>query len=139
MSDVLALYRELQAAGVSCFDWELGDEIASTIELNDKYALFIDTSAIHTKAEETVVVAHEAGHIITGSTHRVCSPYDLIEKHEHKANAWSYNRLLTPEKLEAARRAGCRECWEVAEFLDLPQDYVEKGVEYLKTQIEPAS
>jgi len=101
LNKALSLYRELHEAGVSCFSWTLGSEKAATIELKGAYALFVDFDNITSAAEEAAVIAHEYGHIATGTTHRVCSPYDLVERHEHRANKWAIEKLLPRDELYA--------------------------------------
>lgn len=101
MNKALSLYRELHEAGVSCFSWTLGSEKAATIELKGAYALFVDFDNITSATEEAAVIAHEYGHIATGTTHRVCSPYDLVERHEHRANKWAIEKLLPRDELYA--------------------------------------
>ncbi|MGN1004788.1 MAG: ImmA/IrrE family metallo-endopeptidase, partial [Oscillospiraceae bacterium] len=86
MNQIISLYDELNRAGVRFYHWDMDDLQAATIELGGRYGVFMDFGNIRTGAEELVVVAHEGGHISTGATHRVDSPYDLVEKHEYKAD-----------------------------------------------------
>lgn len=124
MNKALSLYRELHEAGVSCFSWTLGSEKAATIELKGAYALFVDFDNIASAAEEAAVIAHEYGHIATGTTHRVCSPYDLVERHEHRANKWAIEKLLPRDELYALYADGLTQPWEIAEHAALPEDFV---------------
>jgi hypothetical protein len=83
------LYLELYEAGVALIDRPLtfsgGTKSAVLCLGNGESGIFLDSAQL-TLAEETVCVAHEAGHIETGSTHALNSPYDLIERHEYRAN-----------------------------------------------------
>lgn len=128
MDKLLALYDQLNTTGVSFFTWDLGEDKASTMEMNGLYAVFMDFDNIHSKAEESVVLAHEGGHASTGSTHKVCSPYDLVEKHEYKAWKWAVQRLISCAELDDAIADGCCEMWELAERFGVTQEFMEKAV-----------
>lgn len=128
MSKVLDLYDELNKMGVEFYHWNLGDGMAVTIELNGRYGVFMDFSNIQTSAQETVVVAHEGGHIATGATHRVDSPYDLIERHEYKADKWAVKKLITADDLDDAVASGCTSIWSLAEHFNVTIDFMRKAV-----------
>ena len=134
MNKALSLYRELQEAGVSCFSWTLGSEKAATIELKGAYALFVDFDNITSAAEDAAVIAHEYGHIATGTTHRVCCPYDLVDRHEHRANNWAIEKLLPRDELYALYADGLTQPWEIAEHAALPEDFVRRAMAYYHDQ-----
>ena len=115
MDKTLALYDKLNRAGVRFYHWDLDDQPAATIELDGRYAIFMDFHNIHTSAEERVVVAHEGGHVATGATHKVSSPYDLIAKHEYKADKWAIEQLIPARELDAAVARGCTDLYSLAE------------------------
>lgn len=97
----------------------------------------IDTKKIKTKAEEKITLAHEVGHCETGSFYNIHSPYDLREKHERRANVWSYKTLIPHEELLAAIKQGITEIWELAEYFGVPCEFMQKAAEYWR-QIEMA-
>ena len=78
----------------------------------------IDTKKIKTKAEEKITLAHEVGHCETGSF-------------------WSYKTLIPHEELLAAIKRGITEIWELAEYFDVPCEFMQKAAEYWR-QIEMA-
>jgi Zn-dependent peptidase ImmA (M78 family) len=128
MEKVIALYDELNAAGVRFYHWPMDQERAATIEQGGKYGVFMDFDNIRDSAQELVVVAHEGGHISTGSTHRVDSPYDLVEKHEHKADRWAIERLVPEEELDEAVASGCTELWQLADHFSVTEEFMRKAV-----------
>lgn len=128
MEKIISLYDELNRAGVRFYHWDLDDLQAATIELKGRYGVFMDFGNIHTGAEELVVVAHEGGHISTGATHRVDSPYDLVEKHEYKADKWAIQRLIPEEALDEAVADGCTELWQLAEHFGVTEEFMKKAV-----------
>lgn len=128
MKKILSLYKELNDAGVRFYHWAMDGLQAATIELDGRYGVFMDFGSIHTGAEELVAVAHEGGHICTGATHRVDSPYDLVEKHEYKADKWAIRRLIPEEQLDEAVASGCTELWQLAEHFGVTEEFMKKAV-----------
>ena len=128
MEKIISLYNELNRAGVRFYHWDLGEVQAATIEQGGRYGVFMDFANIHTSAEELVAVAHEGGHISTGATHRVDSPYDLIEKHEFKADKWAILRLIPEQALDEAVAEGCTELWQLAEHFGVTEEFMKKAV-----------
>lgn len=128
MENILALYDQLNRAGVRFYHWDLDDVQASTIEIDGNYGVFMDFSNIVTQAEELVAVAHEGGHVFTGATHKVSSPYDLIAKHEYKADKWAVQRLISPEALDAAVAEGYTDIHSLAEHFNVTIPFMKKAV-----------
>lgn len=128
MEQVLSLYDELNAMGVSFYHWDLDDDPAITLEMGDKYAVFMDFANIQTRAEETVIVAHEGGHIATGATHKINSPCDLVEIHENRAQKWAIKKLVPKDKLDAAVSAGYTEPWQLAEYFNVTEEFMRKAM-----------
>ncbi len=124
---LISLYNEFQREGVLVFDYPQQDTKAVTIRNDSGYGIFIDTSHMETISEELCVLAHEGGHCATGATHAVCSPLDLIEKHEYKADKHASHRLIKPEKLKAAIANGYTEFWQLADFFGVTEDFIRRA------------
>lgn len=130
MDQRMTLYRELQNSGVSFYTWDLGPTPAVSMEVGGRYAIFMDFANIPTAAQEQVILAHEAGHVRTGSTHAAYSPYDLVQRHEQQADRWAYKRLLPYESLRQAIHSGIRDPWELADHFDVTQDFLQDALTY---------
>ena len=130
MANILSLYDKLNEMGVRFYHWSIGEEQATTIEIGESYGVFLDFGSIHSTAEELVLVAHEGGHICTGTTHTVYSPYDLIERHENRADRWAIQHLIPKDMLEAAVASGFTQPWELAEYFGVTEDFIRKAVCY---------
>ena len=128
MEKILTLYDELNCAGVRFYHWDLGDGQACTLEMNGQYGVFMDFGNIATGAEELVAVAHEGGHVFTGATHKVSSPYDLVAKHEYKADKWAIEQLIPARELDAAVAQGYTDLYSLAEHFDVTVPFMEKAV-----------
>ncbi len=134
MRELTDIYKWFEEKGIFVFDRQLPfsneQSKAVTIRLSDNCAtgVFVDRGRIETAAEEAVTLLHEGGHCATGTTHSIVSPFDLIAKHEYKADKWAVRDAVSREELEAARRAGYQEIYELADFFNLTEDFMRKVI-----------
>lgn len=128
------LYDRAQQQGIEIDNFAMREIVSVSFPEN---WIAIDTRKIKTRAEEKVVLAHEIGHCETGSFYNIHSPYDLRERHEYKANKRSYQILIPHAELKAAVKKGLTEIWELAEYFDVPCEYMQKAAEYWR-QVEMA-
>lgn len=130
MVTLAEIYDALQAQDVRLFLYDIGFVPAATIESSGKYAVFCDPKLLRTRTALKECLAHECGHCATGATHTVSSPWDLVEKHEYKANRWAIEHFLPYEALCDAMHSGMTEPWQLADFFDMPQEFIERAVRY---------
>lgn len=134
MESLDSLYQWLYNEGVFLFDRQLPFSNTATKALTlqlsvwGAWGIYLDKGRLETQAEEESAALHEAGHYATGTTHQVYSPWDLIEKHEHKADKWAIERKLSVHELDDAVADGCTEMWELAERFGVTQEFMEKVV-----------
>lgn len=81
-------------------------------------------------AEEHAMLLHEEGHFATGTFYQLDSPYTLRQHQENLADRYVFEKYFPPERLRAAMRAGYTEPWQLAEYFDLPQPYIEQLLDY---------
>ena len=138
MISVYDLYNEMIDNGILLFDYKQNGSPAATICMDGTYGVFLDSSILDTVAKERTVVAHECGHCFTGATHIIYSPYDVIEKHEYKANKWAAHRLVPPDELAQALQSGCTEPWQLAECFGVTEAFIQKVLcIYTREQLLP--
>lgn len=130
MSVLAQIYQDIQNQQIQLFVYPIGFCEAVSMRMDGKYAVFLDFKKIDSIRSYTEILAHECGHCATGALHRVSSPYDLVEKHEFKANRWAFERYLPFEKLETAMREGCTQLWQLAEYFGFPEEFICKAVRY---------
>lgn len=134
MRELTDIYKWFEDRDILLFDRQLpfsnAQSKAVTIRLlsNGVTGVFLDRGHIETAAEEAVTLLHEGGHCATGTTHAIVSPFDLISKHEYKADKWAVQDAVSKEELEAARKAGYREIYELADFFNLTEAFIMKIV-----------
>ena len=128
MDKLLSLYQDLNDAGVRFYSWELHGDKAATEKVAGHYGIFIDVNEIESRADELVSVAHEGGHTSTGATHKLSSPYDLVEKHEVKAWKWAVQRVIPVEELDEAVAEGYTTVYDLADHFGVTEDFMKKAV-----------
>ena len=95
-----------------------------------------DSSKMETGAEEKTMLAHEVGHIATGSFYNIHSPFDLRERSEHHADKWAIKTLIPLDELRSCLRAGIDQRWEIAEYVGVTEELVGKALELYEDDLE---
>ncbi len=134
MVELSEIYKGITEIGANIYPYDIDFVDAATIELRGQYAIMFDPNKFDALRTLKWALAHENGHCATGCTHRVSSPWDIIERHEYKANRWAYEQYMPPEEIQQAISAGYTEPWELAEWFDLPQSDVENALSYYTNQ-----
>jgi hypothetical protein len=133
MIELSSLYNDLAQVGAQVFLYDIGFAESATLALGpkaDTYGVFIDRHSLRGRADLKGKLAHEWGHCATGALHKTSSPWDLVEKHEHKAWRWSIERYLPFEKLRTAMIDGLTEPWQLADWFDFPEEYIRRALHY---------
>lgn len=73
---------------------------------------------IETQAEKSCVLAEELGHHYTSSGDILDQDNIMKQKQEYRARLYGYNLKIGLTGLIRAYEAGCRNLYEMAEFLD---------------------
>ena len=129
MKKLNELYKKLIDDDVYFFHNSIPNNKSAVIELNSEYGIVVDYSKIDTFADELSVLAHEYGHIKTGSTHRMYSPLELISRHEYRATRYAITMLIPFAALKAALISGICEIWELAEHFEVTEDFIKSAIQ----------
>lgn len=121
------LYDRAQQQGIEIDNFPMREIISVSFPEN---WIAIDTKKVKTKAEEKAILAHEIGHCETGSFYNIYSPLDIREKHEYRADKRAIQILIPHDDLKSAVRCGITEIWELAEYFDVPYEFMQKAAEY---------
>lgn len=103
---------------------------AATVRDGDFYAVFLDFGKICSTRLLRGIFCHELGHLATGALHKVDSPYELVERSEHRANRWAAEQYLPESAFRAAFSEGYTEPWQLAEYFDLPERDIRSALSY---------
>lgn len=84
---------------------------------------------IETSTEKACVLAEELGHHYTSVGNIIDLSDAQNRKQEHQARLWAYNKNIGLNGLIKAFEHGCRNRYEVAEYLDVTEEFLEDCVE----------
>lgn len=87
---------------------------------------------IATTVEKSCVLAEELGHYYTSSGDILDQSKPENRKQEHHARLWAYNKMITMDKLANARKSGCRNRYEIAEYLDVTEEFLQEAIDSYK-------
>lgn len=87
---------------------------------------------IDTTAEETCILAEELGHYYTTVGNIVDQKQVSNSRLERRARAWGYQRLVPLDKLTEAYKAGIRNRFELAEYLEVTERFLEEAIKYYR-------
>ena len=84
---------------------------------------------IETNTEKTCILAEELGHHYT-SVGNILDMDDIRNrKQERQARLWGYNKLIGLSGIINAFRAGCHNRHEIAERLDVTEEYLQECID----------
>lgn len=90
------------------------------------------SSKIETEKEKLCILAEELGHHYT-SYGNILDQKDIRNiKQEKKARNWGYERLVGIIDLISAYKKGARGRHEIAEYLNVTEEFLEKAIEHYK-------
>lgn len=131
--ELLDLYQFAENEHISVYCFDLPHVQSMSIMGSDETCTIgIDPFELETSQNETVKLAHEIGHCTTGSFYNRYSDLDIIEKSEHRADAWAIKKLIPKDELLEAFEQGIVEPWTLAEYFNVTEDFVIKAADYYR-------
>ena len=92
----------------------------------------MDVDKLENTAEETVCLAHEIGHCLTGSFYTVESSLCQQRRCEERADRWAMGQLVPLEELKGLLERGVTRPDELAEHFGVPEQFLRKCVQFYK-------
>lgn len=124
--DLKHVYDTIESNDIQVFPCDIKDVKSVSIEVDKRYGIFINYNEIENSDEEFLVATHEYGHCKSGSTHPLYSPFDIVARHEYRADRKAVIDFLPIEQVKNAIEHGCRTPFEFSEFLEVPEAFVIK-------------
>lgn len=87
-------------------------------------------STIPTRRQKAAILCEEIGHYETAVGNILDQSITANRKQELRGRIWAYNRLIGLTGILRAYRAGCRNRYEMAECLDVPEDTLQEALDY---------
>ena len=129
MKNTQSLYRYAERKQIEIVNYSLPKTASVSVDVGSGY-IGLDYSRLKTEADERVHLAHELGHCATGAFYNRYAKLDLLQKHENRADKWAIRRLIPRQDLDAAVADGHTELWDLAEFFNVTEDFMQKVVCY---------
>ena len=89
---------------------------------------------IETQVEKSCVLAEEIGHYRTSSGNILDQNKAESRKQEYRARLYGYNLKIGLTGLIRAYEAGCRNLYEMAEYLDATEEYLMEAIDCYKSK-----
>ena len=80
--------------------------------------------------EKAAIIAEELGHHLTAVGNILDQSVAPNRKQELRGRIWAYNRLIGLTGILKAYKAGCRNRYEMAECLDVPEETLQEALDY---------
>ena len=87
-------------------------------------------STIETRCQKAAVLCEEIGHYETAVGNILDQSITANRKQELRGRIWAYNRLIGLTGIIRAYKTGCRNRFEVAECLDVPEETLQEALNY---------
>ena len=92
---------------------------------------------LHTEAEKKCVLAEEIGHRETSYGNIIDIADTSNRKQEQRARVWAYAQLLPLNRLIEAYEHGCRNRFEIADYLNITEKFLIETLDYYKAHYGP--
>jgi len=89
---------------------------------------------IETSAEKACVLAEEIGHYHLSVGDILDQSITCNKKQEILARRWAFNKLVPLQSVVDVLKAGCRTRYEIAEMLQITEDFLEDTINYYRTK-----
>lgn len=92
------------------------------------HSIAINPNKIKTNRELKECLAHELGHQATGSFYKLNSKFETRSRMEERATRWAVQALISAKDLKRAFKKGYTEVWQLAEYFDVPENFIKDTV-----------
>ncbi len=128
MKSLSELYRiaDKEKVQVDCFELRKRESL-SVMDGDGRCYIAIDPLRLVSERDERQKLAHELGHCLTGSFYNKYASCDVRKKHENSADRWAIETVLPEEEMDRAAKDGYTEPWQLAEYFDMPEEFIKKA------------
>lgn len=126
MNKLEKLEQEAFDDKVRVFNFYLGEENLKGFYTDGNVAI---NTSVNSYTERTCVLAEELGHHHTSVGDILNMSDSQNRKQERQARLWGYNKLIGLTGVIRAFRAGCQSRYEIAELLDVTEEYLQECID----------
>lgn len=121
------LLQEATDNNVKVYDFDLGGNGFDGLYIDGNVAL---SNQIETTARKACVLAEELGHYHTTVGNILDQDDANNRKQERTARKWAYEKIVPLESINVAYSQGYTEVWELAEHLDVDEEFLVDALKY---------
>ena len=126
MNKLEKLEQEAFEDKVKVHDYYLGEDSLKGIYIDGNVAI---NTSVSNSIEKSCVLAEELGHHHTSVGDIINMTDSGNRKQERQARLWGYNKLIGLTGIIRAFRAGCQSRHEIAEKLDVTEEYLQECID----------
>ena len=127
------IYEEMQDraynAGIDVVEYSFRNKTIKGLYCDGTAAISND---IDTNAERACILAEEMGHHYTSAGNIIDQTDEQNRKQEFRARMWAYNEMVGLIGIIDAYKNGCRNSYEVAEYLEVTEDFLNDALNTYK-------
>lgn len=127
------LLTEANQNGIDVIDYDFISTNIKGLYCDGTVAL----SRAATETEKSCVLAEELGHHYTSSGIIIDQTSTSNRKQERRARIWAYKKAFALTDLILAFKAGCRNRYEFAEYLEITEAFLQEAIDYYKEKYGP--
>lgn len=125
MTTLLDLYQRAEQQGIEVDYFPMRQVVSVSFP---EGWIAMDVDKVQDSLEEKAILAHELGHCQTGSFYNIFSGLDVRAKHENRTDKQAIKMLIPEDELEEAVCSGFTEVWELADYFNVPCEFMEKAM-----------
>lgn len=130
-STAIDFFELARQNGVPVIEMPLPECKSLSLPSGDTGVIGLDCSTRIPAREAQARVGHELGHCLYGGFYTKATPYDVVGRHEWRADKWYILHAIPRDILYELLEKGCP-VWEIAETLNTTEQYVRKALQYYK-------
>lgn len=134
MRDIDSIYDKIAREGILLFNFANCDVPAAIVRYRSLTGIYINDRLIATEAEEKRTVMHEYAHYKTGACHPANASALTVARDEFRANKYAVHELMPFGELCAALEAGYAQTYELADYFNLPEDFVRTALDVYRCE-----
>ena len=123
-------YEEMQDraynAGIDVVEYSFRNKTIKGLYCDGTAAISND---IDTNAERACILAEEMGHHYTSAGNIIDQTDEQNRKQEFRARMWAYNEMVGLIGIIDAYKSGCRNSYEIAEYLEVTEKFLNDALE----------
>ena len=132
--DPTELYKMMEDESINYINHDLFSTSGMITHYEDITAIIVDDKKVKGQVAENTVLIQELGHYMSGAYYRTNSPYELIEKMEHKADKKAWEEFFPYEEIKELMKKGYTTVTQLAEYYDVEAPYMARCINYYYNQ-----